>query len=200
MPLRLDLENESGHWVGREDLPRVITLWNFFQGPALSDLFPSVKTSYPTERRKHWWEEGACGHAESTQYHACKCMQVSPHPGSTAPTCSLQPLDIFRLPDNLPALKPQLPAQENVGEKNIYQNNYTTPWLSSLVSGSCLFCLYFHPALGPDFCMLFWVFLSIRKHKWIFLFSIGSYYPYCPATCCFLKWLDYQDWLHMKIA
>lgn len=123
-----------------------------------------------------------------------------PTPGSTAPTCSLQPLDIFRLPDNLPALKPQLPAQENVGEKNIYQNNYTTPWLSSLVSGSCLFCLYFHPALGPDFCMLFWVFLSIRKHKWIFLFSIGSYYPYCPATCCFLKWLDYQDWLHMKIA
>ena len=176
-------ENEGGRWVGREDLPRVITVWNPFQVPALSKVcFLLLKSARPSstesigEKREH-----------VDMQSPPNTIRASPHPlAPRHPLVLCSPLTFLGL------LTIFLPCSHNCcsrkcWRKNIYQNNCTTPWLSALVSGSCLLCLYFHPTLGPDFSMLFQGFLSICKHKWIFLLSIGSYCTYCLATCCFSR-------------
>lgn len=114
-----------------------------FQSPALSGLFPSVKTSYPTKRRKHWWEEGACAHAESTQYHACK---------SPPPPAPRHPLVLCSPWTFLGFLTIFLPCSHNCLFKKMLERKIftkiTTPhpdshlWSLALVCSACIFTLH----------------------------------------------------------
>lgn len=185
--LLLGLENEGrGLLSVGDDLPRITVVWNPFPDSALFKVcFFLLKPPTP------WHAERGCAKKElvNVQDHPVLSMRVVNYFPSSWLQChpyvTLQPLDSSRLATIF------LPCNRNCLFKTMLERKIfakiTVPPPTTISGVWSLSALpIFSPCTGTRFpCVVPGTSICVWIQMNFFFFSIGSYYVYYLATCCF---------------